>query len=114
MNDVVSIGNAEHYKWGGECDGWHLLKQDGLSIIQEAVPPGKKEVRHYHKEAKQFFYILKGSAVIEVDGTKHTVNKGEGIFISAGTPHQLMNESSEMLEFIVVSSPKSHGDRYEA
>ena len=33
--EVVSINNAEHYKWGRASDGWHLLKQDDLSVIDE-------------------------------------------------------------------------------
>lgn len=113
MNTTVSKNNAEHYQWGGKCDGWHLLKLDELSIIQEQVPPGLREVRHYHKISKQFFFVLSGIATIEVSGEKIKINKHEGIYISAGTAHQLINESDEPLEFIVVSSPKSHGDRHE-
>ena len=62
MTDVVSQQNAEHYIWGGDCDGWHLLKSLGLSFIQERVPPGRREVRHYHLLAHQFFFVLSGSA----------------------------------------------------
>jgi len=114
LSGPVSVNNAEHYNWGEGCDGWHLLKRDDLSIIQEAVPAGKKEVRHFHKRSNQFFYILSGTAVMEINGENKTLTKNEGIFIPAGVPHQLKNESGELLEFIVVSSPKSHGDRYEA
>jgi hypothetical protein len=31
---IVSIENAEHYIWGEICDGWHLLKRDDMSVIQ--------------------------------------------------------------------------------
>ena len=34
---LVSIKNAEHYFWGEKCDGWHLAKSSGLSVIQERV-----------------------------------------------------------------------------
>ena len=57
---VVSIENAEHYIWGDICDGWHLLKREDISIIQERVPPGATEAMHYHNTARQFFYILEG------------------------------------------------------
>jgi hypothetical protein len=39
--EIVSLENAEHYNWGGACDGWHLLKSAALSVIQESVPPGE-------------------------------------------------------------------------
>jgi hypothetical protein len=29
----ISIANAEHYLWGGDCDGWHLLQRNDLSAI---------------------------------------------------------------------------------
>lgn len=113
MDNVVSKNNSEHYKWGDSCDGWHLLKSGELSIIQETVPPGKSEIMHYHKISKQFFYVLSGCATIEIDGKIKTILKQEGIFVPANVPHQLKNEGDENLEFIVVSSPKSHGDKYE-
>ncbi len=30
---LISIEKAEHYLWGGNCDGWHLLKRDDMSVI---------------------------------------------------------------------------------
>ena len=61
---TISIENAEHYIWGEVCDGWHLLKRDDISIIQERVPAGGAEVMHYHSRARQFFYILDGQGVM--------------------------------------------------
>ena len=111
MNKIVSIKSAEHYKWGNNCTGWHLLKTDELSIIEEEVPPGGYEVKHYHKKSKQFFYIIEGEATIEIDGSQNTLNNNEGIYIEAGIEHQLSNKCDRNLRFIVVSSPKGHGDR---
>lgn len=113
MTDVISQQNAEHYLWGGDCDGWHLLKSPGLSVIQERVPPGGREVRHYHRQAHQFFYVLSGRATLEVDGKVLTINPRQGCSVPPQIPHQLRNETSEDLEFIVISSPLSHGDRVE-
>ena len=53
---MISINNASHYKWGNKCDGWHLVKSENLSVIQERVPNGSGEVCHYHQKAEQFFY----------------------------------------------------------
>jgi mannose-6-phosphate isomerase-like protein (cupin superfamily) len=111
MPKIISKNNAEHYKWGDNCDGWHLLKTKDLWVIHEKVPPGKSEVRHYHKKSKQFFFVLKGAAIIEVDGAEHEVKENEGIYIDAEIPHQLFNKSETDLEFLVISSPPSHGDR---
>jgi hypothetical protein len=34
---IKSTENSEHYQWGNLCDGWHLLKSDTLSVIQEKM-----------------------------------------------------------------------------
>lgn len=108
---VVSINNAEQYSWGGKCDGWHLAKTPGLSVIQERVPYGCSEVRHFHERSEQFFYVLSGTATIEIAGETFQLEMGGGIHVPAGVPHQLSNEQPEDLVFLVVSTPPSHGDR---
>lgn len=59
-----------HYPWGENCHGWHLVKTDDLSVIEELVPPGSFEARHYHKQSTQFFYVLSGVARIEAGGIR--------------------------------------------
>ncbi|MBU2491805.1 MAG: cupin domain-containing protein [Bacteroidetes bacterium] len=108
---IVNTKNSEHYNWGNKCDGWHLLKNDNLSVIQEKVPPGCFEVKHYHNFAHQFFYVIKGTATIEIDNEIFSLYSFEGIEVKPGQIHQLRNETMDDLEFIVVSSPKSHGDK---
>jgi mannose-6-phosphate isomerase-like protein (cupin superfamily) len=107
----ISKETAEHYTWGGQCDGWHLLKSPDLSVIQERMPPGAAEVQHFHHRAQQFFYILSGEALMEVEGRLITLVAGQGIWIPVGTPHQMKNESGTDVHFLVVSQPPSHGDR---
>ncbi len=103
--------SAEHYGWGDQCDGWHLLKSDGLSIIEERMPPGTAEVCHYHERAEQFFYVIDGEASMELAEGRMVLAAGQGIRVKAGMPHRISNRSDTDLRFIVVSSPMSHGDR---
>ena len=55
-----------------------MLKTFDLSVIQERIPPGTAEVRHFHHRAQQFFYILAGEAVMEVNDQPMTLTTGEG------------------------------------
>ena len=105
------VSRTDHYTWGDGCDGWHLVKQQDLSVIEERMPAGTAESRHYHHAAQQFFYILAGEAVMEVDGETLTLARGEGLHIPPGVPHQIRNVSGEPVEFLVISQPPSHGDR---
>ncbi|WNQ11071.1 cupin domain-containing protein [Paenibacillus aurantius] len=108
----TSRQTAEHYIWGETCDGWHLVKQPGMSVIQERMPPGTFEVRHYHGKARQFFYVLNGEAVLELDRTEYTLVGGEGLEVPPGTPHQMKNRSEAEVEFLVISSPSTAEDRH--
>ena len=110
---IVSTKNAEHYNWGQKNDGWHLLKNDQLSVIEELMHPYTTEQLHYHTKAQQVFYILSGRASFEVAENIVQLGPGDSLHVPAGTPHKIFNEASEALRFIVISSPKSHNDRIE-
>lgn len=109
----IDTTTARHYRWGDASDGWHLLEGGDLSVIQERVPPGDRERRHYHVHARQFFYVLQGEAVLEVDGVPITLTARQGLEVPPGMAHVFRNDSQRDVEFLVVSSPKSHGDRVE-
>lgn len=108
---MKSINNAEHYNWGKNCDGWYLLKTDGLSVIQERMPPGTSENLHYHRHSQQLFYILSGVATFEIEEKIVVVKTNESIHIPNGKRHYVSNKEMSILEFLVISEPKSHGDR---
>ncbi|WP_211746624.1 cupin domain-containing protein [Paenibacillus sp. Marseille-Q4541] len=104
---------AEHYIWGEGCDGWKLVNDPDISIIHEKMPAGTCETRHYHETARQFFFILSGTVELEIDGVTSSISQQEGMEVHAGTPHQIFNRSHEEAEFLVISSPRSAGDRIE-
>jgi mannose-6-phosphate isomerase-like protein (cupin superfamily) len=108
---VVSIENSEHYIWSKVCDGWHLLKRDDMSVIQERVPAGGAEVMHYHPKACQFFYILEGEGLMVFEDSEVVLRKGEGIEITPQIKHQFRNQSKTDVHFLVISVPPAGGDR---
>jgi quercetin dioxygenase-like cupin family protein len=111
---TVSTGNAEHYTWGQGCDGWHLLAGSDLSVIEERMPAGAAENRHRHARARQFFYVLDGELMIELEGATHRLRAGEGLHVAPGLAHQVRNDALADARMLVVSSPRSHGDRIDA
>lgn len=107
----ISKENSEHYYWGDKCSGWHLVKSDNLSIIEELMFPNTKEEKHYHNFSEQFFQILNGTATFEIGNQVIEVEKGKGIHILPEIIHRIRNDKSENLEFIVISQPTTRGDR---
>jgi mannose-6-phosphate isomerase-like protein (cupin superfamily) len=108
----VSTSNAEHYTWGENCDGWFLLKSDDVHVIQERMPSGASEVAHYHRKSRQLFYVLCGELSMRFDSKSVKIAAGQSLVIEPLAVHQATNESSEDVEFLVVSCPPSHGDRF--
>ncbi len=109
----VSRENAEHYRWGVDCDAWYLVNHEQLSVIEEFMPPGAAEIRHHHTKAQQFFYIVSGEVLMEVEGTTVLLQAGSGIRVLPGKRHQIRNPSSSPVRFLVISHPRSHGDRVD-
>ncbi|WNR44569.1 cupin domain-containing protein [Paenibacillus roseipurpureus] len=107
----INKDKAEHYVWGDQCDGWFLERSADRTIIQERMPAGTSEIKHRHEKAKQFFFILKGEAVMWVDGQEFTLQPQDGCTIEPGVAHQIRNESKEEVDFLVISTPSTAGDR---
>lgn len=107
----VSIANADHYEWGAECDGWHLLRAPGLSVIQEHMPAGATEPRHRHANSRQFFFVLAGRLEVEVEGDVHTLGVQTGLEVAPGARHEVRCTGADGADFLVISQPPSHGDR---
>jgi mannose-6-phosphate isomerase-like protein (cupin superfamily) len=76
------------------------------------MPPGSAEIRHHHAQAQQFFYILDGEVLMEVNGKNMLIPAGSGIHIKPGDKHQIRNPSSGPVRFLVISQPPSHSDRF--
>lgn len=113
MTPVSKYQPLKHYVWGNGCDGWNLADEATLSVKQERMPAGTSEQKHYHKEAQQFFFILKGTATFVIGEASITVASEQGFHIPAKTKHKICNHSSEDLEFILCSQPSTKNDRID-
>jgi mannose-6-phosphate isomerase-like protein (cupin superfamily)/N-acetylglutamate synthase-like GNAT family acetyltransferase len=105
--------NPEHYFWGEQCEGWHLLKSKSLSVIEEKMPPYTREELHCHRYAQQLFYVLSGEANFEINGEIAIIHKGESILIKPKLLHRIFNNNNDELSFILISEPAVGDDRIE-
>ncbi|WP_213805634.1 cupin domain-containing protein [Granulicella sp. dw_53] len=115
---IISTATAEHYKWGGtsgtDCDGWHLVSTPDLNVIEEVMPPGTAETRHFHRHSHQFFYVLSGELTLEVEHQDFVLHAGQGLEITPGQAHQASNRSAGETRILLTSQPPSQGDRFDA
>lgn len=110
---IQSKNNSKHYIWGNGCDSWVLNDSGNLSVKQERMPAGTAEKLHFHNMAEQVFYIIKGEAVLDINGERFSVKAGESISVQPGSRHFISNDSQDEVEFLVISSPSTHNDRIE-
>jgi quercetin dioxygenase-like cupin family protein/RimJ/RimL family protein N-acetyltransferase len=110
---IQSIQTAPHFTWGDACDCWWLHQDEKFTVIAERMPPNTAERRHYHQHADQFFYCLQGELWIQLHDEEYILQEHEGLSIPAGAPHQVKNNSSNTVRFLVFSSPNSHMDRID-
>ena len=97
--------------WGNKCDSWVLTDTVGLSVKQESMPSGTREKLHFHSNAQQFFFILKGVATFYIDEAKIIVEEYNGILIQPKSQHFIANKTDEQLDFLVISQPTTNDDR---
>ena len=111
---VTSASTAPHYNWGDGCDGWRLTDTPALSVIEERMPAGTSETRHFHAVAAQVFFVLEGSLTIELEGEVHKMTASEALNVPAKAVHRVFNDSAQDVRFLVVSSPETKEDRHAA
>src|SRR5580658_7334514 len=105
---IFSKENALQYQqWGDRCDSWVMVDEAELSVKLERMPPGTAEQKHYHKEARQFFFILRGTAIFEIEDEKISVDPDQGIHIQPRIKHKIYNGGERDLEFILSSQPST-------
>jgi mannose-6-phosphate isomerase-like protein (cupin superfamily) len=110
--EMIGRDAAEQYSWGEHCQGWRLVINADLSVIEEIMPPGTAEQIHRHHVAQQFFYVLSGEAVMEFENQKIIMREGQGVRVAAVTPHRIRNVSDAEVRFLVISQPSTkNGDR---
>ena len=110
---TISTTTAEHYAWGEKCHGWFLLKADDIHVIQERMPPGSAEIMHFHSRARQLFYVLRGTLTMAGAAGSLAVSAGHAVVIEPNFSHRAENNGAEDVEFLVISCPPSHQNRFD-
>ena len=81
------------------------------SLAEASLPAGCATDRHYHKLSEEFYFLLEGSGVMEIDGTTRPVGPGDAILIPPGAWHQIT--ATTPLRFLCCCAPAyAHEDTY--
>lgn len=81
------------------------------SLAEATLPAGSATERHYHKLSEEFYYILQGRGLMEIDGEEREVGVGDAILIAPGAWHQI--QAREDLQLLCCCAPPyAHEDTY--
>lgn len=108
---IKNKANNPKYIWGENCVSWILNNADNLIIKQEVMPPNTTEQLHYHQNATQFFFILKGEATFQLEEQTVILFSSDGISVAPLQKHKIYNDGGADLEFLVISTSVTESDR---
>jgi mannose-6-phosphate isomerase-like protein (cupin superfamily) len=81
------------------------------SLAEARLPPGAATTPHYHPRAEEIYYILSGTAVMQIDDEKRPVGPGDAVAIPPGCKHQITNTGGQTLVFLCCCAPAyEHSD----
>lgn len=93
--------------------GWFILRRSGISVVERVLAPGAREIRHYHRNSSQLFYLISGRGSLHIGGGVLELTDGEAAEVPPGENHQMVNSTNESLRFLVISTPSIEDDRVD-
>ena len=82
------------------------------SLAEATVPAGGATERHYHKLSEEFYFILEGAGMVEIDGDSKHIGPGDAVLIPARAWHQIMAADASLRFLCCCAPPYSHEDTY--
>lgn len=76
------------------------LNGSAMNVGVDWLEPGETHLLHYHAEAEEWYYVVRGQALIRVHDDEQLCEPGTGVFIPAGAPHRVHNCGTETCEFL--------------
>jgi mannose-6-phosphate isomerase-like protein (cupin superfamily) len=81
------------------------------SLAEATMAPGQSTERHHHKLCEELYFLLEGTALMEIDGETRDVTTGDAILIPPGARHQITAKTK--LRFLCCCAPPyDHADTF--
>jgi mannose-6-phosphate isomerase-like protein (cupin superfamily) len=81
------------------------------SLAEASVAAGVVTERHYHRSSEEFYFILSGTGMMEVDDEEREIGKGDAVLIPPGAWHHI-RATSDLRFLCCCSPPYSHEDTF--
>lgn len=79
-------------------------------LVLMNIKPGEEIGEETHNDVDQILFFVKGAGEAILNGETKVIEKGDSVFVSAGTLHNFKNTGQEELKLYTVYSPPNHPD----
>jgi mannose-6-phosphate isomerase-like protein (cupin superfamily) len=80
------------------------------SLAEARLPAGAQTAAHYHDRTEEIYFLLEGTARMQLDGDVRDVRAGDSIAIPPGQIHQITNTGDCELRFLCTCVPPYEHD----
>lgn len=78
--------------------------QGFLGLTMHQMQPGKSGDYHIHDVKEQVYYFTHGRGKMNIDDQLYNVRKGDAICAPVGKRHQMINDSDDWVEHLIINS----------
>ncbi len=75
------------------------------SLAEATIDAGGSTVRHWHRVSEEIYYIVEGSALMEIDGEERAVGVGDAVLIPPGAWHTITASADGPVRLLCCCSP---------
>lgn len=83
-----------------------FLRTASLSAGVYRLPAGGRDPQQPHRE-DELYLVTRGSAVIDVNGVRASVEAGSVLYVAAGVPHRFLDISADLTVLVMFAPPES-------
>ena len=87
-----------------------LCEEDRFKIKRIVITPGKRLSLQYHHHRSEHWIVVRGTALVEIDGKERFVHEGESVFIPKSARHRLGNPGKVELEIVEIQGGEYLGE----
>jgi mannose-6-phosphate isomerase-like protein (cupin superfamily) len=80
------------------------------SLAEATLEPGGETAEHYHPQAEELSYFLKGHGRMRLGDEEDEIGPGDCVVIPPGTPHKLWSTGDEPLVLLCCCAPAYRDD----
>ena len=106
MSKSLKYIEKEVRPWG---EFYVIADEKNYKIKRIEVNIGARLSYQYHLGRSELWLIIKGSAMVTIDGVEKTYNVGENVSIPLRAKHRVQNNSNQKLVFIEIQ----HGEYFD-